>query len=48
MLVYMDIQMQFYYDNFINFVTSLYEFGNLIDPNFGEKLVQNSIKNKFK
>ena len=38
---------KYYYDNFINFVTSLYEFGNLIDPNFGEKLVLNSIKNKF-
>ena len=35
------------HENFINFVTSLYEFGNLIDPNFGEKLVLNSIKNKF-
>ena len=38
---------KFYYDTFINFSSSLYEFGNLVDPNIGEKIVESSLKNKY-
>ena len=42
------INMQtFYYNTFFNFVSNLYEFGSSVDPNFGEKIIQSSIKNKY-
>ena len=36
----------FYYYNFLNYIGTLYEFSSKIDPNFNEKLVISSIKNK--
>ena len=42
------INMQaFYYNNFLNFVTNLYEYSSAVDPNFGEKFVESAIKNKY-
>ena len=42
------INMQtFYYNNFINFVCNLYENSLAVDSNFGEILVQSTIKNKY-
>ena len=42
------INMQtFYYNNFINFVSSLYENSSAVDSNFGEIFVQSTIKNKY-
>ena len=37
----------FYYYNFLNYIGTLYEFSSKIDPNFNEKLVISSIKNKY-
>ena len=37
----------FYYYNFLNYIGTLYEFSSRIDPNFNEKLVISSIKNKY-
>ena len=37
----------FYYNNFLNFVTNLYENSSLVDPKFGEKFVESAIKNKY-
>ena len=37
----------FYYNNFINFVSSLYENSSAVDSNFGEIFVQSTIKNKY-
>ena len=42
------INMQtFYYNNFINFACNLYENSLAVDSNFGEILVQSTIKNKY-
>ena len=38
---------KFYYNNFLNFVNSLYKYSSAVDPNFGEKFVQSSTKNKY-
>lgn len=37
----------FYYYNFLNYIGTLYEFSSKVDPNFNEKLVISSIKNKY-
>jgi hypothetical protein len=37
----------FYYYNFLNYIGTLYEFSSKVDPNFTEKLVISSIKNKY-
>ena len=37
----------FYYNNFLNFVTNLYENSSAVDPNFSQKFVESSIKNKY-
>ena len=38
---------KFYYNEFLNFVANLYELGSAVDPNFGEKFVKSSIKDKY-
>ena len=42
------INMQtFYYYNFLNFITNLYENGSAVDVNFGKEIVQSSLKNEY-
>lgn len=42
------INMQtYYYYNFLNFITNLYENGSAVDVNFGKEIVQSSLKNGY-
>ena len=37
----------YYYNNIINFITNLYPKGCNVSPNFGEKILENSLKNNY-
>ena len=37
----------YYYNNIINFINSLYPNSTIISPIFGEKIIENSLKNKY-
>ena len=38
---------KFYYNEFLNFVSNLYDLSSSVDPDFGEKFVKSSIKDKY-